>query len=129
MSATPHPCCRNRETEVYNLGRRGRRNRLILGSILGVCSTVMAVLLVYARVHWLWKLSLFLPIFGTLLLLLQVRTRTCVVLAALGAWDLDCGTQRVPDPDLEKRLRHRAYLLVCSAFLWTLLVMAFVLIL
>lgn len=109
---TPACCRRNLESRVYNLGPRGKLVRQIGGIALLLATSTIAVLLAKFDAHVLWRLALFLPFFFGILLVLQARTRTCVVLAALGAWDLDCGMQRVPDPDLEKRLRHRAFALV-----------------
>jgi len=115
MEPNFHKCCRNKEAQVYNLGSKGKRNRLLLGLFAMVTSLGYASALVVLGCHWVWRFSLFLPVFFGVLLLLQARTRTCVALAALGAWDLDCGTQHIPDPDLERRLRHRAYMLVGAA--------------
>lgn len=115
MEPHAYPCCQNREAQVYNLGSKGKRNRFVLGLFALVTSLAGAVAMVLMGYHWIWRFSLFLPLFFGIVLVLQARTRTCVVLAAIGAWDLDCGTQRVPDPDLERRLRHRAYGLVGMA--------------
>lgn len=117
MTNPNHPCCQNRETEVFNLGAKGRRNRMILGLTCLVGSFALGLWMVSTQVHWILRLSLLLPMFLGVVTLMQALTRTCVVLAALGAWDLDCGTQRVPDPDLERRLRHRAYGIVGLAAL------------
>lgn len=117
MDNHEHFCRRNREAQVYNLGAKGRRWRWI-GGWTSLSGTLLAGgLLVQAEVDWLWRVALFLPLFASILLILQARTRTCVMLAALGEWELGCGTQRVPDPDLENRLRRRAYLLVCAGVL------------
>lgn len=109
MNPLTNPCCKNRETEVFNLGSKGRRNRMVIGTGCLVASFGGALWMVADQVHWVMRLCLFFPMFLGIVTLMQALTRTCVVLAALGAWDLDCGTQRVPDPDLERRLRHRAY--------------------
>jgi hypothetical protein len=117
MNTQEHFCRRNREAQVYNLGESGRRWRW-LGGLASLTATLLAgCFLVYQGVDWIWRIALFLPLFSSILLLLQARTRTCVMLAVLGEWELGCGTQRVPDPDLENRLRRRAYLLVCAAVL------------
>lgn len=94
---------------MFNLGAKGRRNRMILGLTCLVGSFALGLWMVSTQIHWILRLALILPMFLGVVTLMQALTRTCVVLAALGAWDLDCGTQRVPDPDLERRLRHRAY--------------------
>lgn len=120
MTHSNHPCCQNRETEVFNLGAKGRRNRMILGVVCLFASFAIGLWMVSTEVHWVLRLALILPMFLGVVTLMQAMTRTCVVLAALGAWDLDCGTQRVPDPDLERRLRHRAYGIVGLAVVTSL---------
>lgn len=116
------PCRRNRETSVYNLGPKGIRIRLVSGGVVLLTTIAVAVAMFRVGAHPLWRAALFLPLFAGIVLVLQARARTCVALAAIGAWDLDCGIQRVPDRDLEARLRHRAYVLLCAAFLASILV-------
>lgn len=64
-----------------------------------------------------WRLSLFLPLFLSLLCLMEATLKTCVVLAALGAWDVGCGLQRIPDRGLETIFRRRAKLLSLASLL------------
>lgn len=59
-----------------------------------------------------WRWALFLPLFAGILCVVEARSSTCVILAALGAWDLGCGTQKVPDSGLEKDLRFRAFKII-----------------
>lgn len=107
---------------MYNLGPKGRRFRLLCGVVILTFTAVVAGFLARHDAHPLWRASILLPTFLGLIMLLQAKTRTCVALAMLGAWDLDCGMQRVPDRDLEKRLRHRAYALVLITFAAALLI-------
>jgi membrane-bound ClpP family serine protease len=101
---------------LVNLCRKGRRSRLLLG-LSGLAATLAAATyLILADVDPLWRWALLLPVFGSLLCILEAWTSTCVVLAALGAWDLGCGMQRIPDPGLESTLRWRAWKLVAVAF-------------
>jgi hypothetical protein len=109
---------------LANLAHRGKRVRLILG-VLGMFATVIAAsIMILEGVHPLWRWALLLPSFVSVLCLLEAFTSTCVVLAALGAWDLGCGTERVPDPRIDAALRTRAWKLVAGsavvAFLFTL---------
>lgn len=90
--------------------------------MLLVATVAFGVCLVTSGAHRLWRASVFMPVFFVNLLLMQARARTCVVLAALGAWDLGCGVQRVPDRNLEKRLRHRAYVLLSATLLATVVI-------
>jgi hypothetical protein len=109
---------------LANLAHRGKRVRLILG-MLGLFATCLAAsVMILEGVHPLWRWSLLIPAFASILSLLQALTGTCVVLAALGAWDLGCGTERVSDPRIDAALRSRAWKLVAgsaiAAFLFTL---------
>lgn len=63
-------------------------------------------------VHPLWRWGLLLPAFASILCILEAFTSTCVVLAILGAWDLGCGTEKVPDPRIDAALRNRAWKLI-----------------
>lgn len=129
MTHPNHPCCQNRETEVFNLGAKGQRNRMVIGLVCLSASVAGGLWMVADQVHWVLRLVLFVPLFLGIVTLMQALTRTCIVLAALGAWDLDCGTQRVPDPDLERRLRHRAYGIMALALLTSIALVTFLAIL
>jgi len=78
--------------------------------------------MLWAEVDPLWMWALVLPLFGSFLCLLEAWTSTCVVLAALGAWDLGCGTQRVPDQGLETALRCRALKLMGVSMVLSLVI-------
>ncbi len=109
---------------LANLSRKGRKLRLVLGAA-GMTATVgLAVFMILEDVHPLWRWSLLVPAFGSALCLFEAFASTCVVLAALGAWDLGCGTERVPDPRIDAALRGRAWKIVAvaaaTAFLFTL---------
>jgi membrane-bound ClpP family serine protease len=101
---------------VVNLCRKGRRSRLMLGVYGLVATLAVAAWMVLSGVDPLWRWALLIPMFGSILCILEAWSSTCVILAALGAWDLGCGTQRVPDPGLETTLRWRAWKLVAVAF-------------
>jgi len=109
---------------LANLAHRGKKVRLILGALGMIATAIAASTMILEGVHPLWRWSLLLPAFVSVLCLLEAFTSTCVVLAALGAWDLGCGTERVPDPRIESALRSRAWKLVAGsvivAFLFTL---------
>ena len=99
------PCLRN-------ISPKGKRVRLLLGSSGLVAVLGASVALVCMDVDPAWRWGLLLPTFASILCILEAKCSTCVILAALGAWDLGCGTQRVPDPGLESQLRQRAWKLV-----------------
>ena len=102
---------------VANLAQRGKRVRLWIGIVGSAATTGAALFMVLDGVHPLWRWSLLFPAFVSILCLLEAFTSTCVVLAALGAWDLGCGTERVPDRDLDNTLKFRACKLVIVAAL------------
>jgi hypothetical protein len=89
--------------------------------MLGVVGSILtfgaAVAMILEGVHPLWRWMLVLPASVSFLCLLEAFTSTCVVLAVLGAWDMGCGTERVPDPRLDSALRHRAWKIVALAAL------------
>ncbi len=91
-----------------NIGQRGRRARILLGVAVLLASLVAFAGMVVAGLDAHWRWALFLPLFGGILSVVEAKSSTCVVLAALGAWDLGCGTQKVPDSGLESDLRTRA---------------------
>lgn len=111
-----------KQLAVVNLCRRGRRSRFLLGISGLVATLAVASWMVLDDVDPLWRWALLLPAFVSILGILEAWSSTCVILAALGAWDLGCGTQRVPDPGLESTLRWRAWKLVAVAFSLSLLV-------
>lgn len=97
---------------LANLAHRGKKVRLVLG-VVGLAGTLAAAsAMIVQNVHPLWRWSLLLPAFVSVLCLLEAFTSTCVVLAALGAWDLGCGTEKVPDPRIDAALRARAWKLI-----------------
>ncbi|HXP89440.1 MAG TPA: hypothetical protein VN931_00790 [Fibrobacteria bacterium] len=112
--------CASKQLAVVNLCKRGRRTRLLLG-LSGLLVTVLAgAWMLWSDVDPLWRWVLVLPLFGSFLCVLEAWTSTCVVLAALGAWDLGCGTQRVPDQGLETALRCRSLKLMGFSLLLSL---------
>lgn len=95
-----------------NIGPKGRKTRLLTGSAGLLGTLVLFCVLVLQGADPLWRWALFLPFFGSILLLVEAWFSTCVLLATLGAWDLGCGTQKVPDQRLEGDLRNRSVRIV-----------------
>lgn len=98
-----------------NLAVAGRKLRRWAGVIGMVATLGTAAWMVTTGVDPLWRWSLLLPAFASILCILESWTGTCVVLAVLGAWQMGCGTQRVPDRGLESTLRTRAWKLIGAA--------------
>ena len=86
-----------------------------MGLVGSVLTIALAVVLICQGVHPMWRWMLALPAFVSILCLLEAFTSTCVILAVLGAWDMGCGTERVPDPRLDSALRGRAWKIVALA--------------
>lgn len=100
---------------VANLAQRGKKVRLVIG-IVGLTLTLgLAAILILQGVHPLWRWMLLVPAFVSFLCLIEAFASTCVVLAVLGAWDMGCGTERIPDPRLDAALRSRAWKIVALA--------------
>jgi hypothetical protein len=95
-----------------NLALTGRKLRKWAG-VLGLVATIgAAAWMIDSGLDPLWRWSLLLPAFLSILCILEAWTGTCVILAVIGAWQMGCGTQRVPDPGLEATLRTRAWKLI-----------------
>lgn len=94
--------------QPINIGFKGRRRRILIGSIGLMATIAVAIWMMVVGVDSLWRWALFLPLFASVLCVVEAKFSTCVILAALGAWDLGCGTQKVPDSGLETDLRSRA---------------------
>jgi hypothetical protein len=100
---------------LMNLAVAGRKLRKWAG-VLGLAATIAAAAwMIDSGLDPLWRWSLLMPAFLSILCILEAWTGTCVVLAALGAWQMGCGTQRVPDRGLESTLRKRAWKLIGAA--------------
>ena len=67
---------------VANIGMRERRQRYVMGLAILVVS---AGLLGRSEVSRWWRLGLMVPLWASMLGLVQAREQTCVVLAARGA--------------------------------------------
>lgn len=106
---------------VANLAHRGKKVRLVLGIVGTIATLLLAGGMILEGVHPLWRWALLLPAFGSILCILEAFTSTCVVLAVLGAWDLGCGTEKVPDPRIDAALRARAWKLIALSGLMAFL--------
>jgi hypothetical protein len=120
--------CENQQARsICNLTRKGQRIRFLLGIGGAIAVVAAGAALLAVDAEPLWRMSLFLPMTASILCLLEAYSSTCIILAALGAWDVGFGTQRIPDAGLESMLRHRAWrlagfsalvsLAICLAFL------------
>ena len=104
-----------KRSTLMNLAMAGRKLRRWTG-VFGLVATLgAAAWMVGTGMDPLWRWLLLLPAFASILCILEAWTGTCVILAILGAWQMGCGTQRVPDRGLESTLRIRAWKLVGAA--------------
>ena len=95
-------------TCVANIGPRQRRRRLIGGIVWLVVALGTMTVVRSPDLDRPWRLLVFLPALFAAVCLLQVREKTCVVLAATGQRNLDAGNERVTDEREQRLLRHQA---------------------
>jgi hypothetical protein len=93
---------------VENIGPREVRKRLIFGALFLLLALAGAVALVLGGASRLWRLGLWLPLWGAALGYYQARERTCVVLARKSARNLDRGIEVVTDPVVVAASRRMA---------------------
>jgi hypothetical protein len=109
---------------VANIGRAGRRQRLLIGLVgLGAC-VLASVWLVSDGASRGWRLALFVPWWISLLGVFQAKEQTCVALAARGLREGSGGEAEVIPPaelDAVRRQARRVYL---QSFIAALLVTA-----
>jgi hypothetical protein len=117
MGYTQDTLPQKRHSHNWNLGDSGSRVRLYIGfASLGITIT-LAGYFYFSNIESYWRWSLFPVLSFSLLTLAQARFKLCFVLALLGAWDLGCGPQKIPDQRLEKVLRRRAIYIGAIAIL------------
>jgi hypothetical protein len=118
MSAAEGVAC------VANIGKAGRRQRLLIGLVgLGAC-VLASVWLVADGASRGWRLLLFLPWWISLLGIFQAKEQTCVALAARGLREVAGGEPEViplAELDAVRRQARRVYL---QSFIAALLVTA-----
>jgi hypothetical protein len=91
-----------------NIGRRGQRQRLIVGVVsLAVAVAILALLYQAGAARW-WRLAAFPLLLLAAIGVFQARARTCVAHAAKGTCELDDGSRVAADPDTARRMRRRA---------------------
>jgi len=95
------------DTHFPNIGPRGRRRRLMLGTALAVLSAGIAAYFNLSHAPLLLKVWLFPPIFMATLCLIQAREKTCAVLATAGYKNMDDGEEKIEDVEIAKALRAR----------------------
>jgi hypothetical protein len=92
---------------VANIGRTQRRWRFYAGLVgIGV-TLVMMMTFASGAISRPWRVTVFVPILLTAICFLQVRSRTCVALAARGLCHLD-GKAVTPVTDPRERQAMRA---------------------
>lgn len=73
-----------------------------------------------------WRILIFVPAWIGALDFLQVRAKTCVLLAARGVRNMDGGNERIADPGEIDRIRAQARTVHVQSALLALTVTAFV---
>jgi hypothetical protein len=91
-----------------NIGRRGQRQRFIIGVVnLAVAATILALLYQAGATRW-WRLAVFPLLLLAAIGVFQARARTCVAHAAKGTCELEDGSTRPADAETAARMRVRA---------------------
>jgi hypothetical protein len=87
---------------VPNIGAAERRQRLVIGVAGAVICVAVSGLFVLEGVGRVWRLSLFLPWWISVLGVLQARAHTCVALATRAQRQLGGAPEALPAADVEK---------------------------
>lgn len=95
-------------TCIPNIGPRERRRRVVMGVVMIVLTALAAAWLVTGGAPRPWRLLVFVPAWIGALDVLQVRARTCVLLAARGVRNMDHGNEPLTDPRERDRVRAQA---------------------
>jgi hypothetical protein len=95
-------------TIARNIGRIGRRWRVIGGAALLLAGVAVAALLVLFGADRGARLAVFAPFFGAAMGLLQARDHTCVMLAARSQCEIGRGFGPVTDSWLVGQLKRQA---------------------
>jgi hypothetical protein len=91
-----------------NIGRRGQRQRFIVGVVnLAIAVVILALLFQAGAARW-WRLSAFPLLLLAAIGVFQARARTCVAHAAKGTCELDDGSRVPADAETAARMRVRA---------------------
>lgn len=93
---------------IANIGPRERRRRVVSGLLM--------ILLTLAAAGWLWaadaprllRIVVFIPAWMAALGFFQARAKTCVMLAARGARNMDGGNETIADPRELTQVRAQA---------------------
>ena len=93
---------------LANIGPNERRRRVLVGVAAAAIVVAMALLFITFDTPRPWRLLVALPAWLTALDLFQVRSQTCVLLAARGVRNMDDGNRPVDNPADDARLRAQA---------------------
>ena len=99
---------------MENIGPRERRKRLILGLAMGLSGAVLEGYAVSVGAFTLVLVSAGL-LLGGAIAFFEAADRTCVLLAAMGARNLDDGYTPVPPEHDRREMRRRASLVYLKA--------------
>lgn len=98
---------------VANIGKAGRRQRLLIG-LVGLTACMLASLwLVFDEAPRAWRLVLVVPTWISVLGIFQAKEQTCVALAARGLREVGGGEpEAIPEGELAavRRQARRVYL-------------------
>ena len=114
---------------IPNIGPRQRRHRLVGGVAMLMIAAVLTVALVASGVPRMARVVVFVPLIAGAVGLLQVRSKTCVALAARGLRNMDAGDVPITDADELRIVKAQARRINLQAVLFAVVVTAIILVL
>jgi hypothetical protein len=111
---------------IPNIGPGQRRRRLVMGAVMALVAAVTVVWLMAADAPRAWRMLVLVPAWIGALDFLQVRARTCVLLAARGVRNMDAGNEPIASPAELQRVRAQARTVHIQSALLALAVAALV---
>jgi uncharacterized membrane protein len=109
---------------VANIGPRERRKRIIGGVVMLAVAVALVV-----TVSGPWRPIIFVPLCLAGVGFFQAQQQTCIALVALGAMNMDTGTQPVTDPAALAQMRAQARTVLVRSVLSAAVLTALVLLL
>jgi hypothetical protein len=98
-----------------NIGPRGRQARLILGLVMLMLSIGLGTFSVHAGLMQPWRLLVGIPLFLSILCLMEYRDKTCIVYSEAGIKNMDSGSQKIDEQAVADAIRARGRGLVVKS--------------
>ena len=112
--------------EIRNIGPKGCKRRINIGSGILVFSAVYLGILLITKGSAIYWVPLLLSTFTGLVYLLQAVEKTCIILAANGVqMNDDMKQEKIQDNEIARKLRNKSTRLLVKAVMLTLLLLVF----